>query len=64
VDLAKYRTLFLEEATEHLAEIGQALITLEKDPQDGAAIDIVFRSRCSVPWGPTGSPPWPTTPPW
>jgi two-component system chemotaxis sensor kinase CheA len=48
VDLAKYRTLFLEEATEHLAEIGQALITLEKDPRNGPALDLVFRMMHSM----------------
>jgi two-component system chemotaxis sensor kinase CheA len=48
VDFAKYRNLFLEEATEHLAEIGQALLTLEKDPRDGAALDLVFRMMHSM----------------
>ena len=48
MDLAKYRTLFLEEATEHLAEIGQALFTLEKDPRDGPALDLVFRMMHSM----------------
>ena len=48
MDLAKYRSLFLEEATEHLAEIGQALLTLEKDSRDGAALDIVFRMMHSM----------------
>lgn len=48
MDLAKYRTLFLEEATEHLAEIGQALIMLEKDPRDGPALDLVFRMMHSM----------------
>jgi two-component system chemotaxis sensor kinase CheA len=48
VDVAKYRTLFLEEATEHLAEIGQALLVLEKDPRDGEAIDTVFRMMHSM----------------
>jgi two-component system chemotaxis sensor kinase CheA len=48
VDLAKYRTLFLEEATEHLAEIGQALLALEKDPRAGAALDTVFRLMHSM----------------
>jgi two-component system chemotaxis sensor kinase CheA len=43
VDFAKYRNLFLEEATEHLAEIGQALLTLEKDPRAAEALDLVFR---------------------
>ncbi len=31
MDLAKYRALFLEEATEHLAEMSRALLALEKD---------------------------------
>ena len=48
MDLAKYRSLFLEEATEHLAEIGQALLTLEKDPHDGPALDLVFRMMHSM----------------
>jgi two-component system chemotaxis sensor kinase CheA len=48
VDLAKYRNLFLEEATEHLAEMSRALLTLEKDPSDGEAIDLVFRMAHSI----------------
>jgi len=43
VDPVKYRNLFLEEATEHLAEIGRALLELEKDPRAGAPLDLVFR---------------------
>lgn len=48
MDLAKYRTLFLEEATEHLAEIGQALLVLEKDARAGEALDTVFRLTHSM----------------
>ncbi len=48
MDLAKYRNLFLEEATEHLAEIGQALLTLEKDSRASAEIDTVFRMMHSM----------------
>ena len=48
MDLAKYRTLFLEEATEHLAEIGQALLVLEKDARAGEALDTVFRLTHSL----------------
>jgi two-component system, chemotaxis family, sensor kinase CheA len=48
VDLAKYRNLFLEEATEHLAEIGQALLILEKDARASAEIDTVFRLMHSM----------------
>jgi two-component system chemotaxis sensor kinase CheA len=48
VDVAKYRTLFLEEATEHLAEIGQALLVLEKDLRAGDSLDTVFRLMHSM----------------
>lgn len=48
MDVEKYRTLFLEEATEHLAEIGQALLVLEKDPSAGEALDTVFRMMHSM----------------
>jgi two-component system chemotaxis sensor kinase CheA len=43
VDPVKYRNLFLEEATEHLAEMSRALLELEKDPRATEAIDLVFR---------------------
>jgi two-component system, chemotaxis family, sensor kinase CheA len=48
VDLAKYRNLFLEEATEHLAEISRALLELEKDPSRSEALDLVFRMAHSI----------------
>ena len=48
MDLAKYRNLFLEEATEHLAEMSRALLILEKSPDDGEAIDLVFRMAHSI----------------
>ena len=48
MDLAKYRNLFLEEATEHLAEIGQALLILEKNSRASAEIDTVFRMMHSM----------------
>jgi two-component system chemotaxis sensor kinase CheA len=48
VDLAKYRSLFLEEATEHLAEMARALLELEKEPARAEAIDLVFRMAHSI----------------
>jgi two-component system chemotaxis sensor kinase CheA len=48
VDLAKYRALFLEEATEHLAEMSRACLALEKEPANGEAIDLVFRLAHSI----------------
>jgi len=48
VDLAKYRALFLEEATDHLGEISRALLSLEKDAASREAIDLVFRMAHSI----------------
>jgi two-component system chemotaxis sensor kinase CheA len=48
LDLAKYRNLFLEEATEHLAEMARALLELEKEPARGESIDLVFRMAHSI----------------
>ncbi len=48
MDLAKYRALFLEEATEHLAEMSRALLALEKDSSSRDAIDEVFRMAHSI----------------
>lgn len=43
MDLTKYRTLFIEEATEHLAEMSRALLRLEKEFTDSDAVDLIFR---------------------
>jgi len=48
MDMAKYRQVFIEESTEHLAEMSSALLGLEKDPADGEAIDMVFRMAHSI----------------
>jgi len=48
LDLAKYRILFLEEATDHLAEMSRALLELEKDAGNAEAIDLVFRMAHSI----------------
>ena len=48
MDLAKYRTIFIEESTEHFAEISQALLELEKDPARVESIDVVFRMAHSI----------------
>jgi two-component system, chemotaxis family, sensor kinase CheA len=46
--MAKYRTLFLEEAAEHLEEMSRALLELERDPARAEAIDLVFRMAHSI----------------
>jgi two-component system chemotaxis sensor kinase CheA len=48
VDMAKYRVLFLEEATEHLSEISSALLELEKELVNPGAIDLIFRMAHSI----------------
>jgi two-component system chemotaxis sensor kinase CheA len=48
LDLAKYRDLFLEEAAEHLGEMGAALLALEKDPDSVESIDVLFRMAHSI----------------
>ena len=48
LDMAKYRTLFLEEAAEHLSEISGALLALEKDPEASPSIDVIFRMAHSI----------------
>jgi len=48
MDMAKYRQVFVEESTEHLAEMSSALLELEKNSADGEAIDLVFRMAHSI----------------
>jgi len=48
MDMAKYRQVFLEEATEHLAEMSRALLDLEKDSAGAEAIDVLFRMAHSI----------------
>jgi two-component system chemotaxis sensor kinase CheA len=48
LDMSKYRDVFLEEATDHLAEMSRALLDLEKDPARAEAIDVLFRMAHSI----------------
>ncbi len=48
LDMAKYRAVFVEEATEHLADISRALLELEKDAACSDAIDQIFRMAHSI----------------
>ena len=48
LDMAKYRRIFIEEATDHLAEISDALLDLEKEMGNGEAIDTLFRMAHSI----------------
>jgi len=46
--MAKYRVVFLEEASEHLEDMSRALLELEREPGQGEAIDLVFRMAHSI----------------
>jgi two-component system chemotaxis sensor kinase CheA len=46
--MSKYRVVFLEEASEHLEEMSRALLDLEREPERGEAIDLVFRMAHSI----------------
>lgn len=51
MNLEKYRALFLEEAADHLAEMGRALVSLEKESGTDEAVegvDTVFRMAHST----------------
>ena len=48
MDWAKYRAIFIEESTEHLAELSRALLELEKDPSRVEQIDVIFRMAHSI----------------
>jgi len=48
MDMAKYRQVFIEESTEHLAEMSSALLQLEKSLADSEAIDLIFRMAHSI----------------
>ena len=48
MDLRKYRALFLDEATDHLAEMSRALLALEKDPAAADPLEVVFRMAHSI----------------
>ena len=51
MDLEKYRRLFVEEATEHLAEMSRALVALEQEgsaEETTEAVDALFRMAHSI----------------
>ena len=43
-DTARYAELFLTESRDNLVAVNEALLRLERDPQDGEAIDAAFRA--------------------
>ncbi|MBW2425418.1 MAG: Hpt domain-containing protein [Deltaproteobacteria bacterium] len=48
LDMAKYRRIFIEESTDHLGEISQSLLDLEKEMGSVEAIDTLFRMAHSI----------------
>lgn len=47
-DFARYREVFFAEAEEHLQELNEGLLTLEKDPTAQDAINTVFRAAHTI----------------
>ncbi len=48
MDMGKYRAIFIDEATEHVAGIGSSLLELEKRPGDDEQVDDIFRRAHSI----------------
>ncbi len=48
MDMSKYLKMFLSESQEHLQNMDNLLLTLEKDPRDRNSIDALFREAHSV----------------
>lgn len=48
MDMSRYRELFLSEADEHLQQMGDLIVRLEKEPGDREALDDLFRQAHSM----------------
>jgi len=48
MDTTKYRDLFVSETREHLVSLNRALLAMEKNPDDPALIDEIFRSMHTI----------------
>ncbi|MBF8250660.1 MAG: Chemotaxis protein CheA, partial [Deltaproteobacteria bacterium] len=48
MDMSKYKSMFLTEAREHLGNMNQVVLALEKDPGDKGNIDSLFRYAHSI----------------
>jgi len=48
MDTTKYRDLFVSETREHLVSLNRALLALEKNPDDPALLDEIFRSMHTI----------------
>jgi len=48
MDMSKYKSMFISETQEHLQSMNQALITIEQDSADAAAIAEAFRNAHSI----------------
>ena len=48
MDLSKYLPIFLTDSQEHLQRMDEFLLRLERSPEDGQAIDALFRSAHSL----------------
>ena len=44
-DNDQYRTLFIEEAKEHIETITKSMLILEKEPENQEVVNMLFRQR-------------------
>ncbi len=48
MDMSKYKGMFLTEAREHLANMNQLVLALEKEPENKENVDSLFRAAHSI----------------
>ncbi len=48
MDMSQYRALFLSEAREHLDQMNQLVVALEREPGDTEAVNALFREAHSI----------------
>ena len=48
IDFAKFLARFVEEAREHITELNDGLVRLEKNPDDPKTINAIFRSAHTI----------------
>jgi len=51
IDLSQFRDLFIEESLEHVHTLNQCMLTLERTPGDGDALEAIFRAAHSLKGG-------------
>ena len=48
MDVSQYLEIFIDETKEHLQNLNDLLLVLEKEPEDKATINVIFRAAHSL----------------